>query len=819
MMTDRSQAALAAELAERLAEAEATIQALLSGQIDAVVGSGSDTPLLLSKAQESLRQSEERYRRIVETTREGVWMLDANHQTTFMNRRMAEILQCEPIHPPAASPFSFLDEVESRKLAAYLQRTEAGQIDIRFGCGDGSSVWTLLEAVPFFDAAGAYAGSLVMVVDITERKQAETAVRHERDRAESYLNTAQVIMLAIGLDGRITMINRYGRAVLGRTTEELVGHDWIETCVPPQSRSALHQRFQDFVQNAGPGATEVVAEGLILTKAGEERLIEWRSSLSRNETGTVTGVITSGTDITDRTRALAALTTAEERMRFALESAEVGLWDMDYASGVLSWSPTLERQYGLATGSFDGTFATFAALIHPDDRAGALAVVEQAMATGTDFSVENRALWADGTVRSLLGFGRIHHDAQGRPLRGVGISLDVTERRFLEKQSQSASKMEAVGQLASGVAHDFNHLLTVILGFTEFVTEDPTVAEPHRRDLGEAIKAARRASALTKQLLAFSRQQVLETVPLDLNKLITDMTGMLRRLIGEHIEIALTLTPQLPLTLSDRGQLEQVVMNLLVNARDAMPSGGTVTITTTHVELSDSTLDDEPVTGGHYVLLAVSDTGTGMSAETQRRLFQPIYTTKETGQGTGLGLSTAYGIIKQSKGYIFAESRRGRGTTFRVYLPCADAGASAALIEEFAARPPAHVSETVLLVEDEAGVREFTRRALERAGYRVLAAENGDEADRLFSERGQDIHLVLTDIVMPGCGGPELAARLLRRKQDLKILYMSGYTEQSSAAVIALSGGPPVLQKPFTAAELRRRVRDTLDRVHSPGSK
>ena len=687
-------AALSVELTQRLAEAEATIEALLSGQIDAVVDARSETPLLLSEAQDALRR--------------------------------------------------------------------------------------------------------------------------ERDRAEAYLDTAEVIMLAIDLDGRMTMINRYGRDVLGRTSEELLGRDWFETCVPARMRDALKSRFETFVRSGGSTVTDVIVENPVITKSGEERLIEWRNSVLRDDAGPVTGVLSSGTDITDRTQAVANVIAAEERMRFALESAEVGIWDMDYKTGVLSWSATLERQYGLLPGSFDGTFKTFAALIHPDDRASALEVVSRAAAAGSDFFMHNRVVRPDGTVRSLHGVGRVYHDGNGQPLRGVGISLDVTERRLLEMQYQMASKMDAVGQLASGVAHDFNNLLTVILGFTDFVMEDSALPEHHRRDLGEAIKAARRASMLTKQLLAFSRQQVLETVPLDLNKLITEMTGMLRRLIGEHIEVSLTLAQKLPLTMSDRGQLEQVVMNLLVNARDAMPDGGTVTLATTHVQLSDSSLDDEPVQGGHYVLLSVSDNGTGMSPETRRRLFEPFYTTKETGQGTGLGLSTAYGIVKQSRGYIFVESQLGQGTTFRVYLPCADEAACVAQIETLAARPAVRVSETVLLVEDEAGVREFSRRSLEREGYRVLVAENGDEADRMFDEHAADIDLILTDVVMPGCGGPELAARLRLRKEGLRVLYMSGYTEQSAANVIALSGGPPMLQKPFTTAELRRRVRDVLDRVVHP---
>lgn len=804
--------ASADELARRLAEAEATIEALLSGQIDAVVDSKTSSPVLLSKAQEALRQSEERYRRIVETTREGVWMIDAAHKTTFMNQRMIEMLRCAPDGGPGSSPFDFLDDAEGRKLAAYLQRTDGGQIDIRYTRTDGTSVWTLLEAAPVFDRDGHYEGSLAMIVDITGRKEAELALRYERDRAESYLNAAEVIMLALDMDGRITMINRYGRLILGRTSDELIGRDWCETCVPARFRDRLRRDLQAFVRANVAETGNLIIENPIVAKSGDERLIEWRNSVLRDENGAATGLIASGTDITDRTQAVAEVRIAEERMRFALESADVGIWDMDYRTGILSWSATLERQYGLPPGSFDGTFKSFAALIHPDDREAVLAEVNEAAEGGTDFLLHHRVVWPDGTVRSLDGVGQIHLDSDGKPLRGVGISLDVTERRLLERQYQTANKMDAIGQLASGVAHDFNNLLTVILGFTEFVTEDPTIGDHHRRDLGETIKAARRASALTQQLLAFSRQQMLETIPLDLNKLITDMTGMLRRLIGEHIEVALALAPQLPLALSDRGQLEQVVMNLLVNARDAMPAGGRAIITTTYVELDDSARVDEPVVGGHYVLLSVSDNGTGMNAETQRRLFEPFYTTKDVGHGTGLGLSTVYGIVKQSKGYIFVDSTVGLGTTFRVYLPCADDAACIAQAGASASRPAAAVSETILLVEDEAAVREFSRRSLERQGYRVMVAENGNEADRMFAERAGDIDLLLTDVVMPGCGGPELLTRLRRRRADLKVLYMSGYTEQSAANEKAFRGGPPVLQKPFTAADLRRRVRDVLDR-------
>jgi two-component system cell cycle sensor histidine kinase/response regulator CckA len=796
-------------LEQRLAEAEATITALLKGQIDAVVDATTSTPVLLSKAQDALRDSEERYRRIVETTREGVWMLDATRATTFTNRRMREMLGCNPALE--CSPLQFLEVEERRTLEAYLQRPDRGQIDIRYTRADGTSVLTLLEATPVETNTGAYGGSLVMVVDITARKAAELAVSRERDRAESYLDTAQVIMLAVDVRGCITMVNRYGCSVLGWTAAELIGRNWVETCVPVRFRDSVTATLGS-VLGADLSTGAPVVENPVLTKAGDERLIEWRNSVLRDAAGVVIGAITSGTDITERTTVVDAVRKAEERMRVALEGAEVGIWDLDYKTGVLSWSAMLLQQYGVTSETFDGTFESWTLLIHPEDRESVLTIVTQAAATGSDFSVPHRVIWPDGNVRSLNGFGRIHLNAAGQPLRSVGISLDVTERRALEMRYQQAQKMDAIGQLASGVAHDFNNLLTVILGFAEFLTEDTAIIERHGRDLAEIIKAARRASGLTKQLLAVSRQQVLEMAPLDLNRIVTDITAMARRLIGENIEIVLDLAPSLPLAVSDRGQLEQVVMNLLVNARDAMPSGGKITITTTHAYFDKAKSIAQLVIDGHYVLVTIADAGRGMSKETQRRLFEPFYTTKAAGKGTGLGLSTAYGIVKQSKGYIFAESELGRGTTFTVYLPCAEATAAMASAPGSGIRRATRaVTETVLLVEDETAVREFSRRSLERDGYRVFVADDGNEAERVFAERADEIHMVLTDVVMPGCGGPELLARLRRRKADIKVLYMSGYTEQSAANEIAFRGGPAMLQKPFTATDLRRRVREILD--------
>jgi two-component system cell cycle sensor histidine kinase/response regulator CckA len=406
----------------------------------------------------------------------------------------------------------------------------------------------------------------------------------------------------------------------------------------------------------------------------------------------------------------------------------------------------------------------------------------------------------------------VHRDAEGQSQHFISVIEDITDRRILEAQVRQANKMDAVGQLASGVAHDFNNLLTVILGFAELVTGDVAIPTQHGKDLGEIIKAAQRATGLTKQLLAFSRQQVLNAAPLDVNGLITEMAGMLRRLIGEHIEVTLALAPDLSLALADRGQLEQVVMNLMVNARDAMLGGGRVTIETTDVELENSSFHEETIMQGRYVMLAITDTGSGMTKETRQRLFEPFFTTKETGKGTGLGLSTTYGIVKQSKGYIWVYSEPGQGTTFKVYLPRANRDLPVQVAGALVTPPVKGASETVLLVEDEVGVRQLSKRILDNAGYRVLQAANGDDAERLFARHADSIDLVVTDVIMPGCGGPDLLSRLQVQAPALRVLYMSGYTDQSAAHKAGIDRGLPFVHKPFTAAEFVRHVRDALDR-------
>ncbi len=661
-------------------------------------------------------------------------------------------------------------------------------------------------SAPMRDPDGRYYGRVWYFRDVTESRRAEAALRSERDRAQRYLDTAEAILLALSPEGRVTLINRKGCEVLGWTEADLLGRDWVETCVPARIRPALRQKFERLVA----GDTSVV-ENPVLTHGGEERLIEWRNRVLRDEDGRISGTLSSGIDITEQHEAAEALRAAEQRMRFALESANVGIWDHDYATGVARMSPIAEAHFGLATGTFSGDFESFTGAVHPDDRQLLLDTVERAKLSGRDFSAQFRVLWPDGSIRWLTTVGRIHTDAGGQPERAVGVSLDVTDRRSLEAQYHQAQKMEAVGRLAGGVAHDFNNLLTAILGYCQLLLADLDAHDPRAADIQAIHRAGESAAGLTRQLLAFSRKQIIEPTVLDLNDVIGGLRRILGRVIGEDVTVTLHPGANLGSIKADRAQMEQVVLNLAVNARDAMRDGGSLTIATANVELDEGYADRHfRVRPGHYVVLRVSDTGVGMSPEVQARLFEPFFTTKPVGQGTGLGLATVHGIVTRANGSITVYSELGHGTTFNVYLPqLADAEAVAE------SRPaPSRITgagETVLVVEDAEHLRTLVRRMLERQGYHVILAENVMEATARLDDT-PNVDVILTDVVMPDGSGPDLIKRIAGRHPATKVVYMSGYTEDVITHHGVLAPGLAFLHKPFTSETLGRKIREVLDR-------
>ncbi|HEX9704732.1 MAG TPA: response regulator [Gemmatimonadales bacterium] len=414
-----------------------------------------------------------------------------------------------------------------------------------------------------------------------------------------------------------------------------------------------------------------------------------------------------------------------------------------------------------------------------------------------------------GELRTLL------YSAELVELEGIphilALSNDVTDRKRLEQQLRQAVKMEAVGRLAGGVAHDFNNVLTAMFGYADLLAEELPEGSSARRDLEEIRKAAQRAATLTRQLLAFSRQQVLEPVVLSLNEMVREIDQMLRRMIGEDVALRLALPSELGNVRADPGQLEQVVMNLVVNARDAMPTGGRLLIETANAELTEEYAElRQPVVPGRYVMLAVSDTGIGMDAETRTRIFEPFFTTKEKGKGTGLGLSTVYGIVKQSGGYIWVYSESGIGTTFRIYLPRVDAPPDA-LAAPREVTGSVGGTETILLAEDDETLRQLARGLLEKLGYTVLATASADEAFARAREHQGPIHLLVSDVVMPGESGRQLARRLAVLRPETRVLYMSGYTDDAIVHHGMLEHGLNYLPKPFTPAVLAGTVRAVLD--------
>jgi two-component system, cell cycle sensor histidine kinase and response regulator CckA len=528
----------------------------------------------------------------------------------------------------------------------------------------------------------------------------------------------------------------------------------------------------------------------------------------RDAGGVITHFLGVQEEITERKRMEQQLREREEYFRSLIEQAQDIIAVVDAEGGMRYASPSVRALLGYAPEELIGR--GMFELVHPDDAETTLRVFAEGVATGKGGRLlDVRFRHKDGTYRILEAIGR--YLVNDPLVHGVVINArDVTERRSLERQLVQAQKMEAVGRLAGGVAHDFNNVLTAILGYAGLLLDGLPTLSPLRPDLEEIRKAADRAAGLTRQLLAFSRKQVLELRVLDLNELVADIERLLKRLLGEDIDVVTNLDPALGTVRGDAGQLEQVLVNLAVNARDAMPQGGRLTIETRNAELDESYAREHvPVQPGRYVMLAVSDTGTGMSAEILSHVFEPFFTTKEPGKGTGLGLATVYGIVKQSGGYVWCYSEPGQGTTFKVYLPRVDAPADR--FPSRAAVRPTHGSETILLVEDDAGLRALTRRLLEKHGYTVLEAPTAVAALALARDHAGPMHLLLADVVLPGASGRTLADELRGRRADLKVLFMSGYTEDAIVHRGVLPPHAAFIHKPFSADRLAEKVREVLD--------
>ncbi len=523
-------------------------------------------------------------------------------------------------------------------------------------------------------------------------------------------------------------------------------------------------------------------------------------------------------EITERRLVEDNLKQSEAQLAKAQHIAQLGSWDWDIVQNKVTWSDETRRLYGFSEQDHGADMSRAVERVHPEDRAKVKLALEEALRTGGPYVCDHRALLPDGTIRFLHGLGEVVMDDKGKAVKIIGTTQDITEAeraeaalRRSEEQLRQSQKMEAVGRLAGGVAHDFNNLLTVINCYSAMSLRQMEKNHPLRKYSEEIQAAAERAASLTGQLLAFSRKQVLQPRIINLNETVSGMEKMLRRLIGEDVELCTLFDPELGHVKADPGQFEQVILNLAVNARDAMPRGGKLTIQTANVSLDQKTrFRNRDLDVGEYIMVAITDTGVGMTEETKSHLFEPFFTTKGIGRGTGLGLATCYGIVCQSDGDIRVYSEMDCGTTFKIYLPMVDAPATARETENDSDTLP-EGNESILIVEDEAAVRRLAASVLRTSGYRVQEARDAIEAFALI-QANQPFDLVITDVIMPKMSGKELYDKIKATTPRIKVLFMSGYTDDALAHHGVLGPELSFLEKPFSPSGLARKVREVIDK-------
>ena len=611
--------------------------------------------------------------------------------------------------------------------------------------------------------------------------------------------------------GTIIWANHRLAEIVGQRLERVIGAPFHAFATPQSTR-----RLQRLLERGS--AARVRAEVRLRRVSGESVSVRVDVGPIQSDGMSFRAVVV--TDLTvekqrDRAakRGAAALRRTTQLLEASQAVARVGGWELDVVHDTLFWTDETYRIHETSPAEYTPTVATAIRFYAPASIPLITAAVQDAIEHGTPYDLELELITATGRPISVRVTSTVTIDNRGRTVKLTGAFQDITERKRLEAQLIQSQRLEAVGQLAGGIAHDFNNLLTAIRGYADLLRRSlPSDDEQNRADLDQVVLAADRAAALTHQLLAFSRRQVLQPEVLEPAAIVIGLALMLRRLLGEHIELTTHTAPGLGRVKVDPSQLEQVLVNLVVNAGDALPDGGRLTIETANVELGPEYAAGHPeAIPGPYVLLAVSDTGVGMDAATQAHIFEPFFTTKEPGKGTGMGLATVYGIIKQSGGSIYVYSEPGRGTTFKIYLPRVLEEPSAAAPVTLAARLPSAGTETILLVEDEPAVRGFARRALEDRGYTVLEAAGGAEALAIAASSLGPIALLVTDVIMPGLQGHQLAATLAAVRPELRILYVSGFTENSVIHHGVPDHGVAFLPKPFSADALGIAVRQALD--------
>ncbi len=802
----------------RLISWSSTVLLDQDGKAEFIIGTGSDITER-QQAEEALRESETRYRLLVNNIPAVAfrgyadWTIDfvddkiedltGYQREEFDSRRMkwCDVILAEDLQDARNI---FIQALKSNKF--YVR-------EYRIRRKDGRILWIQARGQIVCDLEGKVEYISGVFFDITGRKIQEEALR----QSQASLAEAQCLAHL----GNWEWSPRTGEAFWSDEVYRILG-------LGPREIPAT---FKAFLQAVHPGDRGLVRKALgralhrrkpygighrIVRPDGSERFVYGQGEVYCDAHGKAERMLGTIQDVTERRRAQEALKESEKRYRLLAENVTDVIWTVDLDLRLTYVSPSIQFLTGhnakeyLSLGLEQLLPATSLELAQ-NKLKELLAQEEVKTDLSRSGTIEIELFRPDGSTVWTEVKGSFLRDGQGHPVGVLGVTRDITMRRKLEEQLRQSQKMEVVGRLAGGVAHDFNNLLTAILGYCELLLSVIQADDPAHQDVAEIKKAGERAALLTRQLLAFSRRQVLRPKSLDLNQVMENLGKMLKRVIGEDIELSILPGANLGQVMADPGQIEQVILNLTVNARDAMPQGGKLIIKTADVDLDEAyAAIHAQVEPGPYVLLAVTDTGCGMDEPTRSHIFEPFFTTKEVGKGTGLGLSTVYGIIRQSGGHIWVYSESGQGTTFKIYLPRIGAG-KAVPSRDRVSRASLRGHETILLVEDEDLVRQIARRILQSHGYTVLEARDGNEALQIYERHEGHIHLMLTDLVMPGLGGLELAHRLASRYPGMRVLFMSGYADNGIMDKDMQDQGLVYLQKPFEAHALTRKVREALD--------
>jgi PAS domain S-box-containing protein len=810
------------------------------------------------RAEDELSKSEERYRDLVENAHDLIYEHDLNGNYTSTNKAAQQITGYSRKEGLGMSLVKILAPEYVEKALEMLRRKLAGEAiapyDLEIIARDGSRIavevntrLVLKDGVPV--------GVQAIARDITKRKRAENALRHSEARKRAILESAMDCIVTMDHQGMVVDWNPAAEKTFGFAQEEAAGRELAQLIIPPRFREQHRQRL---ASDLASGEAYNLGQRLELSaqrRDGSEFPVELTITRTEFEgTPMFTGYLR---DITERkgaedrliaqfavTRAIAESNTFSEGAQKILQAVcetlgweHGGLWTVGHNPDLMRcteiWQAPGAHAEEFAQATRESIFAMGIGLpgrvwtncqpVWISDVVEDASFSRLSVAANLGFRVAcGFPIWLRSEVLGVVEFFSRSSREPDPALLAMMATIGGQIGQFIEskrveealgdseEQLRQSQKLEAIGQLAGGVAHDFNNLLTVIGGYSSMILGKLPPESPHRSSIEEIKKASDRASGLTRHLLAFSRKQILQPKILDLNTVVSDLEKMVRRLIGEDIDLLALTDPDLGTVEADPGQVEQVLLNLIVNARDAMPAGGKLTIETCNTVLSSDYALRHAAIAGPYVMLAVSDTGCGMTADLQEHVFEPFFTTKGAGEGTGLGLATVYGIVKQSGGHVWLYSEVGKGTTFKIYLPRIDAVTANQQISAGMPSLPKG-TETLLLVEDEEQVRKIVQAILEGQGYNVLAAANGEEALEIAAQHVSKIHLMITDVVMPQMSGPELADRLIYIRPHSRVLYMSGYTDDAIVRHGLLDAKLNFIHKPFDAATCARKVREVLD--------